>query len=329
MASFAPASLRYRRAAVRDLAWLVLDGALELPAGSGTLAAVALDEAERGELLDLLAAWDREPADDWLGPIEPHLRLGRYTERLIGAWLRHSQLIRLVAMNWPLRENRVTRGEADFLVERLGRACGGLQLWEVACKVYLGVPGGGWLGPAQNDSLAAKLSRIRSHQLRLIDHAGFRDAWGTGWTARAWVAGWLLGPAQSLPLQPPACAGARIACAWAEAGDPSAAIAEGHARALGVTEWWVLPRRRWLRPVFADEPVGQRLAELPELPQAVCLPGQVNQRGPQPLMLAGIRWIDAGAQPFAVEAMRLMLVPAGWLEAAGGSSPARDRPVRA
>ena len=118
-----PASLRFRRPAVRDLAWLVLDGALPLPAETARLATVALDAAEVAELMGLLHQWDDDTEDAWLGPIDPGLRLGLYTERLIGAWLRQSHLIRLLAMNWPLRVNRITLGEADFLVRRA--ACPG------------------------------------------------------------------------------------------------------------------------------------------------------------------------------------------------------------
>ena len=175
-----PASLQYRRPLVRDLAWLVLDGALPLPPASGDLRSVRLSTAERHELLELLAAWDNRAQDDWLGPIDPRLRLGIYTERLIGAWLRHSRLIRLVAMNWPLRDGRTTIGEADFLVERLSLPGDRLQLWELACKFYLGVAEVGWIGPGLLDSLDAKLSRIRSHQLPLIHRPGFREAWGCG-----------------------------------------------------------------------------------------------------------------------------------------------------
>lgn len=344
-AAAVPPSLRFRRPAVRDLAWLVFDGALRLPADSGVLATVSLDEDEKSELLGLLAEWDQDSGDNWLGPIEPRLRLGLYTERLIGAWLRHSRLIRLVAMNWPLRVNRITAGEADFLVERLGGGTDSLQLWELACKFYLGVPGRGWLGPGLNDSLAAKLSRVRSHQLQLIHHAGFRAAWGSNWAARAWISGWLMEPAEILSHEPdsneaesneadanePESEGLpssslaplsspqrRIAGVWAEAGGESIAIAERRARDLGVGEWWLLPKRRWLRPALTDEPVAQRFASLRDaasfLTQTCALTGYEAAR---PLMLAGVP--DPGVVPrpaLGAEALRLVLVPAGWTQRA-------------
>ena len=334
----------YRRPAVRDLAWLVLDGALDLPAGSGALETVQPGEAERAELLGLLAGWDQDPQDAWLGPVDPRLRLGLYAERLIGAWLRHSRLIRLVAMNWPLRENRITLGEADFLVERRGHLTGGLQLWELACKIYLGVPGCGWLGPGLEDSLAAKLSRIRGHQMQLIRHGGFRAAWGAGWTSRAWIAGWLLSPFASVSAgsSSPSFGRPRIAGVWIEAGDPAVALVERHAQALGVSEWWLLPKRRWLRPIFADPPVAQRFAGLGEAASFLARPdtGAHGPDQPRPLMLAGIRWLPAGhlsAQAMAVagpgpvagESIRLMLVPEGWSgRATRSSGPGTDKELK-
>ena len=194
-----------------------------------------------------------------------NLRLGLYTERLIGAWLRHSRRIRLLAQNWPLRASRITLGEADFLVERREAARsarqrrGALELWELACKFYLGVPGRGWIGPGLNDSLAAKLARMRGHQLQLIHQPGFRAAWDGDWSARAWLAGWLLSPAQ-VP-EPAARPMDRQSGAFPRSGRKRAtrrSPAHGKsAESLGVEQWWLLPKRRWLRPVHGDEPVAQ------------------------------------------------------------------------
>jgi len=345
------ASLRYRHPAVRDLAWLVLDGALQLPADAGVLATVALDADEKAEFAVMLQQWDQDPEDAWLGPVDPRLRLGLYAEKLIGAWLRQSRRIRLLAMNWPLRANRITLGEADFLVRRQSPGGQQLQLWEVACKFYLRVPGRGWVGPGLNDSLGAKLARVRGHQLRLIHHPGFRSAWDGDWSARAWMAGWLLDPAASLEGTP----ADGVVSVWAEAGDVSAELAAAHARGLRVTQWWLLPKRRWLRPVFADEPVAQRFHDLDQAASFLTAALSPRDRGdgePRPLMLAGVRWLEmAGSAPatpevvgtvsraeegagVAVEVMRLMLVPPGWSRRAAamppdkdGERPARERPV--
>jgi hypothetical protein len=312
-----PQSLRYRRAAVRDLAWLVLDGALVLPAATQPLAVVALTAAERAEFLDLLQQWDAAADDAWLGAVDPRLRLGLYSERLVGAWLSHCRQIRLLAMNWPLRTNRITLGEADFLVERRIDGVDQRQLWETACKFYLGVPDRGWLGPGLNDSLAAKLSRVRGHQLRLIHQAGFEAAWGNGWSARAWMTGWLLSPA-GLPddaaPDPPLrlSSRSRVPAVWAEAGSASLAAATRHARELGVMQWWLLPKRRWLRPVYDDEPVPTIFAELADAAAFLDRTAQAEEGrgssrgssrgsprqpahddGPRPLMLAGIRWLHS------------------------------------
>ncbi len=331
MPSDVPASgffRRYRRPVVRDLAWLVLDGALELPAGSGALTTVILDGEERAEFLDLLRQWDDDEEDRWLGPVDPNLRLGLYTERLVGAWLGHSCRIRLLAQNWPLRSSRVTLGEADFLVERRGRRLpvangrgqGALELWELACKFYLGVPGRGWIGPGLNDSLATKLARMRDHQLRLIHQPGFRAAWHGDWSARAWLAGWLLSPARVHDPppghEPPA---GRIPAIWAEAGHATLAGAGRSAESLQVEQWWLLPKRRWLRPVHGDEPVAQIFDGLGAAAAFVASGAAPRQRGTchaRPLMLAGVRRThDAKTE----EALRLMLVPPGWTQRAAGS----------
>jgi len=308
---------RYRRPAVRDLAWLVFDGALPLPHGSGAPATVVLDPAERAELLALLEQWDDDDEDGWLGPVDPNLRLGLYTERLLGAWLARSETIRLLAQNWPLRSSRITLGEADFLVQRRssntedprGARQGGLQLWELACKFYLGVPGRGWIGPGLNDSLAVKLARMRSHQLQLIHQPGFGAAWQGDWSALAWLAGWLLAPVQDKAVAP----AGRIPAVWAEADGASLTCAEAKAAALEVQQWWLLPKRRWLRPMQGDEPVAQAFDGLRDAAAFIAGPAAPRQRGTghaRPLMLAGMH--GPGRSGMAKEVLRLMLVPAGW-----------------
>lgn len=353
-----PPSLLYRRAAVRDLAWLVLDGALPLPQHPSKLEPVRLQDTELAEFLDLLKRWDDDPHDDWLGPVDPRLRLGLYAERLFGSWLRQSRRIRLLAMNWPLRANRITLGEADFLVQREGPGGTALQLWELACKFYLGVPGSGWLGPELNDSLAAKMGRMGSHQLQLIHHAGFRNAWPGSWSACAWLSGWLLDPAAALlPAAPsPICArSGRPPSVWAQAGEDSVQIAEAHGRGLGVTSWWLLPKRRWLRPVFNDPAVDERFDTLGEAASRHTSPADHREkidRTLRPMMLAGVRALtaaaipgsaagagaQAGAGPFGTieaprapqaEVMRVMLVPPGWAARAAAWADCRTgRPLR-
>jgi len=324
------AFVHYRRAAVRDLAWLVFDGALQLPHGSGAPATVVLDAAERAELLALLHQWDDDAEDGWLGPVDPNLRLGLYTERLLGAWLAHAGTIRLLAQNWPLRSSRITIGEADFLVQRRssnaenprGARQGGLQLWELACKFYLGVPGRGWIGPGLNDSLAAKLARMRSHQLQLIHQPGFSAAWQGDWSALAWLAGWLLAPVADQAAAP----AGRIPGVWAEAAGASLACAQARAAALEVEQWWLLPKRRWLRPMHGDAPVAQAFEGLRDAAAFIAGPSAPRQRGTgfaRPLMLAGMRGPDRSG--IATEVLRLMLVPQGWSQRAAALPDARQR----
>jgi hypothetical protein len=110
-------------------------------------------------------------------------------------------------------------------------------------------------------------------------------------------------------------------------------VVDSHARRLGVAQWWLLPKRRWLRPAFADEPVAHCFIGLDEAAaflaaqQGPCEPGSGQ---PRPLMLAGVRWLRGHSSwMVAAEAMRLMLVPPGWsrraaelpLEATEGGLP--------
>ena len=303
---------RYRRPAVRDLAWLVFDGALQLPPGSGTIAAVVLGAEERAELLELLSQWDADEQDDWLGPVAPGLRLGLYVERLIGAWLANSRRIRLLAQNWPLRSSRMTLGEADLLLQRQGGQ-GGRQLWELACKFYLGLPDDRWVGPGLNDTLATKLDRMRRHQLQLIHQPGFQVAWPGHWSALAWLTGWLLQPA----AEATAARAGRIAAVWAEAGDASLASATASASALGIEQWWLLPKRRWLRPAHGDPAPAECYPSLQAAEAFIMGPVAPKQRGSdraRPLMLAGMRRMQTGE--VAEEMLRLMLVPRGWSQLA-------------
>ena len=117
-----------------------------------------------------------------------------------------------------------------------------------------------------------------------------------------------------------------MAAVWAEAGDASLEIARAQASRVGVSEWWLLPKRRWLRPVLADVPVAQRFADLEAAVSFLEAPLAPRERGsgrPRPLMLAGVQWHHASGSPaVAAESMRLMIVPGGWARRAEAIAPA-------
>lgn len=170
--------LRWRHAAVRDLAWVLASPPLLRPADerADSDAPRWLDQAWCDHASTLsgvwLAALDRDPA-----PLLAHLdrerdhRLGSHFESLLAFWLAwpDNPLCELVARNLPVRADGRTLGEFDFLVR--DRASGALQHWEVAVKFFLGVRAGGqarhWIGPGLRDRLDLKLGRLRTHQLRL------------------------------------------------------------------------------------------------------------------------------------------------------------------
>jgi hypothetical protein len=132
--AFAAAMSTLREAAVRDLAWLLLAPRLLSESAFGPLLAQAPLDLD---LLDWLYALDADPA-----PLHIALaglktpRVGHYAERLVHFVLSHSPQFRLIAANLPLRVEKQTVGECDFLMEDLE---GHRLHWELAVKCYLHV----------------------------------------------------------------------------------------------------------------------------------------------------------------------------------------------
>lgn len=98
------------------------------------------------------------------------LRLGLYFEDLVEIQLRHTAGVTDLRRGIPVRENRRTLGELDFLFRN---ATGEWEHWEVAVKFYLhhpdqdGDPDRCFLGPRTIDRFDRKVSRMREHQLPL------------------------------------------------------------------------------------------------------------------------------------------------------------------
>lgn len=163
---------QWRQPLVRDLAWSLASPPLLAP----TAPAGAWPDAGWGARLlaasqDWLAALDRD-----LAPLQEALarrsgRLGAYFESLLDAWLSWpgNPLYRRLHHGLPVRRDKLTLGEFDFLVEEL--ATGEVQHWEVAVKFYLGIAPGGsaadWVGPGLKDRLDLKLERLLRQQLPL------------------------------------------------------------------------------------------------------------------------------------------------------------------
>ena len=303
--------------AARDLAWLLDEGLLDkglLTEGSFVDRSwdgradwpepFRLSPSERADLRTVLAGWPAGPGPWPVGPV------GRRFESLVADWLSESSALRLLARNWPLRERGQTIGEADLLVEREGRR----ELWELACKWYLGVPGAGWVGPGLNDRLASKLERLARVQLPRVHHPGFVAHWGEDFTARACLAGWLIPPltdAEPVPL------GRRPPAAWVALDRLDGQRLGRLVETYRIEAWWWLAAGRWLRPADAlDQP--QRVCPPLALPGQ---PGFGSGSGPagneveisRPTAFAGIGIGEDGGRR---ERLRLVLVPAGWAERA-------------
>jgi hypothetical protein len=147
-AAFAAAMTTLRDAAVRDLAWLLLAPRLFSESAFGSLLANGPVDAD---LLDWLYTLDADPAPLHLSlaGLRTH-RVGHYAERLVHFVLSHSPHFRLIAANLPLRMEKQTVGECDFLLEDLE---GHRLHWELAVKCYLYVEAAD-AGPGQADARA-------------------------------------------------------------------------------------------------------------------------------------------------------------------------------
>lgn len=181
---------RFDEVTVRDLAWLLFSPDL-LREGNATLARPLATAAERDATLAWLASLDAEPQAFHDHARNPKFtRLGIYAESLLRYFLAHGPAARLVAANVPLRRQRRTIGECDFLLE----AANGARLhWELAVKFYLHIGDGdgdesraarlsNYVGPNLQDRFDLKHARLLTHQLALTSRAefavlGFEGPW--------------------------------------------------------------------------------------------------------------------------------------------------------
>lgn len=154
------------------------------------------------------------PSESWfkgwkLAPITtPNLteyKLGLRFEAIVAHWIELEPSLKLLAKNLAVHDGERTIGEFDLIVENNGT----VEHWELAVKFYLGAGDvlnlDNWHGPDPSDTLARKINRMRSHQLRLSQHpAGQKLLEQNGWEvqrARSLVKGRLFHPYQSFRLQ--------------------------------------------------------------------------------------------------------------------------------
>lgn len=236
--------------------------------------------------------------------LQPHMRLGRYAEKLMGFYLQQQGV--LVAQGLPVRAGKNdTVGEFDFLWRD------GLDLvhWEFATKFYLfeasiGAQGIGYfVGPNLADSLDLKMGKILHRQLALGQH-----------------------PAAQALLPQPIDRAQALVKGWLFYRDPALLAGSGlsprHCRGFWCTphelaslpgqRFTILPRKNWLAPaaLVADFEVLSHEALLPLLQAHFA-------NDSMPLLLACLALVNGQW----LETRRGFIVPDDWQQRAAQRYP--------
>lgn len=242
---------RFEDASVRDLAWLLF--APDLLSANHVdvrLAHPLASPEERDATLTWLDSLDSSPESLHEQTRNPtSTRLGIYAESLLEFFLAHGPAARLIAANVPIRQQRRTIGECDFLLES---ADGARLHWELAVKFYLHIGDGAsrtarlsdYVGPNLQDRFDLKHARLLTHQLGLTTRAEFAALGLSGpWEPQLFIKGRLfyrdenIGPAPEI--------GERHLRGWwmtaSQWRETHARGTEREARA-----WVVQPRLAWL-----------------------------------------------------------------------------------
>lgn len=206
------AAQSYAHPLVRSLAWLI--GSPGLLTCTGGSHANVVDDAWCARQLGDSRAWleglDADPQSlETFIALRNIRRVGFLAQALLAFWLSHCGRFELLAENLVVRADGRTLGDFDLLL----RECdGGVPThWELAVKFYLrlAAPDGmaGYVGPAGQDTLAAKALHVLTRQLGLGQTAAGRAALADlgieQITARAFVKGWLFYPAAVQPVATP------------------------------------------------------------------------------------------------------------------------------
>ena len=247
---------RFDDVTVRDLAWLLFAPDL-LHEGDVALAHPLASPEERDATLAWLAALDATPQSLHDHARNPKFtRLGIYAESLIRYFLSHGPAARLIAANVPLRRQRRTIGECDFLLE----AAGGERLhWELAVKFYLHIGNGDasraarlsdYVGPNLQDRFDLKYARLVTHQLALTSRAEFAALGFEGpWRAQLFIKGRLFyhGLAGEHAGPAPEIGADHLRGWWLTASEWREARANGSDDERDDERAWVVqPRMAWL-----------------------------------------------------------------------------------
>ncbi|KND61393.1 hypothetical protein BVER_04294c [Candidatus Burkholderia verschuerenii] len=171
---------RFEDVTVRDLACLLFaPDLLRASAAGAPLARPFASPEERDAVLGWLSTLDAAPDAFHLHARDPKFtRLGVYAESLLGYFIAHGPTTRLIAANVPLRWQRRTIGEGDFLLEN---EAGTRLHWELAVKFYLHIGDdtprvarlADYVGPNLQDRFDLKHARLVTHQLALTSRAEF------------------------------------------------------------------------------------------------------------------------------------------------------------
>lgn len=327
-----------RHPSVRDLAWLLQSPALLSstcfpdrlgdPGDRHLFGPTAADA-----LSTLLHRLDADPRElDALLAASSERRLGRYAERLLGAWLERAPGVSVTALNLPVRSAadalgtggaRRTLGECDALFE----TCTGMrEHWEMAVKFYLyvddGTPSstlpdaapllkgcGAFVGAGLADRLDVKLQRMIEHQLPLSAHPELLAVAPGPWDARLFVKGRLFYPLAD----------------WRDLSVAAPALAPDHARGWWATidtwlawsrtascHWTHLARLDWLAPLHITEAQGKgRISDASAFAQALRLQFESDTPAAQlPQQVAALS-PALGGEP-AYELSRGFIVPSTW-----------------
>ncbi|SAL53529.1 DUF1853 family protein [Caballeronia humi] len=237
----------YGDVTVRDLAWLLFAPDLLRASHAGAPLAHPFETpSERDATLDWLAVLDRDPATLHERARNPKLtRLGFYAESLLEYFLTHGPAASLVAANVPLRRQRVTIGEFDFLLQT---ARGARLHWELAVKFYLHIGDGSaatarlsdYVGPNLQDRFDLKHERLLTHQLALTSRAEFASLGFEGpWEPQLYIKGRLFYHGESV-TPAPELGDAHLRGWWRTVSEWGAMHAESD------DAWVVQPRLAWL-----------------------------------------------------------------------------------
>ncbi|KXU93464.1 hypothetical protein CR51_29180 [Caballeronia megalochromosomata] len=304
---------RFDDVTVRDLAWLLFAPDL-LREGDATLAHPFASTHERDATLAWLKTLDAAPQ-----PLHDHARdpkftrLGIYAESLIRFFLSHGPAARLVAANVPLRQQRRTIGECDFLLE----SASGVRLhWELAVKFYLHISDddapsavrlSDYVGPNLQDRFDLKHARLVTHQLALTSRAEFAALGFAGpWRAQLFIKGRLFyhGVEDEHVEPAPEIGASHLRGWWLTASEWREARANG---SDDERAWVVQPRMAWLASRRLDAAAAATLIAESEAIRARL------ETTAAPTMIAAYARDEAGEW---TEQSRGFIVPDDWPERA-------------